>query len=374
MKILWEGRLLYAVLALLALAVFYGIYFAKVLAQKRCGIQTRQIGRRKEKSIHTVEVLMSIATLGAPIAQLLSTAFGWSHLPAGARFTGFCVGILGDAIFLLPVLCMKDSWRAGIPDKDKTELVTTGIYRFSRNPAFLGFDLMYVGCPAAVRKPADTRLFCLCHRHAPLADIAGGKIPCEHLWRAVSGVLPPCVPVFGQKIKTFSGGQIMSKRTRQYIGILAALAAYYLVHEGAHLLYALLSGVFKQINFMGLGVQIDVYAEHMTNMQLGIFCLVGALATFCVGYLLAALARSICHAKSKLLRAVLYYITIAFLLLDPLYLSILCGFFGGGDMNGIAFLCPEWAARCLFGALLLVNGLVFWKRILPVYRQSFSGR
>lgn len=33
----------------------------------------------------------------------------------------------------------------------------------------------------------------------------------------------------------------MSKRTRQYIGILAALAAYYLVHEGAHLLYTLVS-------------------------------------------------------------------------------------------------------------------------------------
>ena len=201
---------------------------------------------------------------------------------------------------------MKDSWQAGIPDKDKTELVTTGIYRFSRNPAFLGFDLMYVGCPAAVRKPADTRLFCLCHRHAPLADIAGGKIPCEHLWRAVSGVLPPCVPVFGQKIKTFSGEQIMSKRTRQYIGILAALAAYYLVHEGAHLLYALLSGVFKQINFMGLGVQIDVYAEHMTNMQLGIFCLVGALATFCVGYLLAALARCICQKQAASCSALLH--------------------------------------------------------------------
>ena len=48
-------------------------------------------------------------------------------------------------IFLASVLCMKDSWRAGIPDKDKTELVTTGIYRYSRNPAFLGFDLQYVG-------------------------------------------------------------------------------------------------------------------------------------------------------------------------------------------------------------------------------------
>ena len=142
---MFEEKLCYPALALIVLAVFYGIYFGKMLVQKRHGICTHQIGRRKEQELHTVETLMSIATLGAPIAQLLSIAFGWSHLPAGARFTGFCVGILGDAIFLLSVLCMKDSWRAGIPDKDKTELVTIGIYRFSRNPAFLGFDLMYVG-------------------------------------------------------------------------------------------------------------------------------------------------------------------------------------------------------------------------------------
>ena len=145
MRIPLEDRLLYAILALLVLAAFYDVYFTKVLAQKWRGIQTRQIGRRKEKSIHTVEVLMSIATLAAPIAQLLSIAFGWSYLPTNARFTGFCVGMLGDVIFLLSVLCMRDSWRAGIPDKDETELVTTGIYRFSRNPAFLGFDLMYAG-------------------------------------------------------------------------------------------------------------------------------------------------------------------------------------------------------------------------------------
>lgn len=166
----------------------------------------------------------------------------------------------------------------------------------------------------------------------------------------------------------------MSKRVRQLVGIFAAIVAYYLIHEGTHLLYAVCTGVFKQINFMGLGVQIDVYAERMTDAQLGIFCLVGALATFCAAYLLTAFAKNICKAKSKLLRAVFYYITIAFLLLDPLYLSILCSFFGGGDMNGIALLLPEWAARVIFGALLLINGLVFWKLVLPVYRQSFSGK
>ena len=140
-----EKVISYPLLALFVLAVFYGIYFVKMLAQKRRGIRTLQIRQRKEKSIQTVELLMSIATLGVVIAQLVSILFGWSCLPTNARFTGFCTGMLGDLIFLLSVLCMKDSWRAGIPDKDHTELVTSGIYRFSRNPAFLGFDFMYVG-------------------------------------------------------------------------------------------------------------------------------------------------------------------------------------------------------------------------------------
>ena len=100
--------------------------------------------------------------------------------------------------------------------------------------------------------------------------------------------------------------------------------------------------------------------------------LAGALATFCIAYLLTALAKKIGTSESKLLRAVLYYITIALLLIDPLYLSILCGLFGGGDMNGIALLLPEWAARAGSGALLIVNGFVFWKRVLPVYSRSFS--
>ena len=165
----------------------------------------------------------------------------------------------------------------------------------------------------------------------------------------------------------------MTKRVRQILGILAALAAYYLIHEGAHLLYASAAGVFRQIRFLGLGVQIDVCRERMTDTQLGLFCLAGALATLCAGYVLTALAGRICRARSRLLRAAFYSITIAFLLLDPLYLSVLCGLFGGGDRNGIALLCPEWVVGCIFGVLFLANALLFWCRVLPLYRASFSG-
>ena len=140
-----EEYIPYRLLALFVLAVFYGMYLVKQWRQKRRGIRTMQSGRRKEAQTHTVETLMGIATVGIIPAQLLSIGFGWSYLPANARFTGFCIGMVGDLIFLISVLCMKDSWRAGIPDRDRTELVTDGIYAFSRNPAFLGFDLQYVG-------------------------------------------------------------------------------------------------------------------------------------------------------------------------------------------------------------------------------------
>ncbi len=166
----------------------------------------------------------------------------------------------------------------------------------------------------------------------------------------------------------------MSKRLRQIIGVFAAIVAYYLIHEGAHFLYAVCAGVFRRINFMGLGVQVDVYAENMTDAQLGIFCLVGAAATFFAGVFMTLSAKKICRAGSKLFRATAYYITIAFLLLDPIYLSILCGFFGGGDMNGISLLFPEWAARVISGVLLLVNGFIFIKLIWPVYTRSFAER
>lgn len=141
----FDEKLPFFILGLVVLAVFYGIYFTKMLMQKRHGIQTRQIGKRKEKELHTVERLMSIATGSVVIAQLLSIFLDRSCLPSGARSTGFCIGILGDLIFLVSVICMKDSWRAGIPESDKTKLVTDGIYRYSRNPAFLGFDFMYIG-------------------------------------------------------------------------------------------------------------------------------------------------------------------------------------------------------------------------------------
>lgn len=159
---------------------------------------------------------------------------------------------------------------------------------------------------------------------------------------------------------------------RQYLGILAALVSYYAVHEGAHLAYACAIGVFEKIRFLGLGIQIVTDTQCMTNTQLGIFCALGAIATLIAAYGLTLATPAICKVESKVFKACMYYITMAMLLVDPLYLSVLCGLFGGGDMNGIALLVPEWAARAFFGALLAINGILFWKVVLPKYRSAFA--
>ena len=162
----------------------------------------------------------------------------------------------------------------------------------------------------------------------------------------------------------------MNKSVRQWLGLFSSVFAYYVIHEGAHLVYALSTGAFRQINFMGIGIQIGIYEERMNNTQLGIFCVVGVVATMIAAYALTLSVSQICKAHSKVFKACMYYITMTMLLLDPLYLSVLCGFVGGGDMNGIALLLPQWLARSFFGVLFAVNGMLFWKVVLPKYKEA----
>lgn len=137
--------MIFKIFALLILIIFYGIYYVKMYAQRKQGIKTNQIGSCKDKRLHTIEILMGSATFLVVPVQLISILFDFNQLPACIRVIGFGIGMLGNFIFLCAVLTMRDSWRAGIPATDKTELVTEGIYSWSRNPAFLGFDFMYIG-------------------------------------------------------------------------------------------------------------------------------------------------------------------------------------------------------------------------------------
>lgn len=138
--------MVFQIAGILILLSFYTIYVGKMVRQKSKGIQTDQIARgKKVKSLFRTEIIMKIATYSIVVVELISIFFN-THLPyVIIRVVGVFLGVIGVMIFGIAVNTMRDSWRAGIPEKDKTELVTSGIFRISRNPAFLSFDMVYLG-------------------------------------------------------------------------------------------------------------------------------------------------------------------------------------------------------------------------------------
>lgn len=164
----------------------------------------------------------------------------------------------------------------------------------------------------------------------------------------------------------------MKRNMRKWGALFSAIILYFVVHEGAHFLYASGIGAFRKINFIGLGVQVDIFRERVSDFQLGIFCLVGPSATILVGYVLTLFAQSIIKSRSLLLRAIAYYTTLVLLLVDPLYLSVFYTFVGGGDMNGISLITPEVTARIVFGIIGSVNILIVFRYLLPIYQKAYQ--
>ena len=137
--------MVYQVIAISLMIAFYGIYFIKLLNQRKRGIHTNQLGKGKKGVPKFIEVALKDVTYLVPLIEVISI-FQNTYLDfVWLRITGIILGVLGVTIFAVSVLTMRDSWRAGVPKDENTELVTSGIYAFSRNPAFLGFDLIYIG-------------------------------------------------------------------------------------------------------------------------------------------------------------------------------------------------------------------------------------
>ncbi|MDE7178774.1 MAG: isoprenylcysteine carboxylmethyltransferase family protein [Lachnospiraceae bacterium] len=137
--------MIYQIIAVLIMLIFYGAYFIKLFHQRKQGIQTNLLGKGKTGFVKFIEITLKIVTYLVPVVEVISI-FENSYLDfIWMRVTGMVLGVLGVGVFIVSVITMRDSWRAGVPKDEKTELVTSGIYAYSRNPAFLGFDLIYFG-------------------------------------------------------------------------------------------------------------------------------------------------------------------------------------------------------------------------------------
>lgn len=137
--------MIYQIIAVLIMLIFYGAYFIKLFHQRKQGIQTNLLGKGKAGFVKFIEITLKIVTYLVLFVEAISIIVNTYLDLVWMRVAGIVLGMLGVGVFIVSVITMRDSWRAGVPKDDKTELVTSGIYAYSRNPAFLGFDLIYIG-------------------------------------------------------------------------------------------------------------------------------------------------------------------------------------------------------------------------------------
>jgi len=122
--------------------VFQGMFATKnIILNKRTGKQIR--GKNIEA---TASILFFVIFIGAAlIISFFKLSFGEVHFFTNSFtiITGLLLLILNLFVSASSLVNLKDSWRVGVLENQKTELIISGIYRFTRNPYFVSYILMF---------------------------------------------------------------------------------------------------------------------------------------------------------------------------------------------------------------------------------------
>lgn len=134
-------------LFLILILVFFILAFA--IRNLKTFLSTRQSIKGKSGKL-TISILLSALIYLLLLLRLTVLPYNWvleanlSRYPI-ISFVGYAFVLAGFVLGLLALIAMRNSWRVGIRYDQKTDLVISGIYRFSRNPYFLSYNVLIFG-------------------------------------------------------------------------------------------------------------------------------------------------------------------------------------------------------------------------------------
>lgn len=114
-------------------------------------IVKKRIGQPVRKADILVKSVIIFTTL-CFVATILSTSDKWYNFMGKLVFLRHTVlAYTGFILFFISIiLCwilssqLKDSWRVGVFEDQKTDLITDGVYTYVRNPYFDSYFIMYL--------------------------------------------------------------------------------------------------------------------------------------------------------------------------------------------------------------------------------------
>jgi len=143
------------ILVIISLAIFYILFLGRTVLLYKKGIKVWVIGTstRKISEIILEKILLPLVLLISFILTIITAL----HIKLPAIISNYLINIIwikyigitfcyiGLIIFLSALISFGKSWRIGIDENNSNELITNGIFKYSRNPIFLFMDLYFAG-------------------------------------------------------------------------------------------------------------------------------------------------------------------------------------------------------------------------------------
>lgn len=141
------------------LFIFFIIYFLlifvvrSILLWKKTGINPLTFGKSDDAHGYNGKIYKAISFIELIVIGIYAFKNDWYEylLPfwyleySLLAKIGWGLLILSLVLVLIAQTQMANSWRIGIDDKNKTKLVTNGLFSISRNPIFLGIMIANIG-------------------------------------------------------------------------------------------------------------------------------------------------------------------------------------------------------------------------------------
>lgn len=141
-------------LFLFLLVYFFFVFFLRsYLLWKRTGVNPLTFSKTDDAHGYNGKVFTFISLLEFVVVFIYAFKSEWYQylLPFWylehdyLKYIGWGLLVLSLILVWVAQSQMANSWRIGIDEKNKTELVTTGLFSFSRNPIFLGVMIANIG-------------------------------------------------------------------------------------------------------------------------------------------------------------------------------------------------------------------------------------
>ena len=141
------------------LLLFFLVYFLVVfvlrsyLLWKKTGVNPLTFNKDDDAHGYNGKVFSFISVLELIVISIYAFSDNWRDILLPLWYLEYPIlQKIGCVMLLLSLVIvwvaqsqMAESWRIGIDEENKTELVTNGLFRYSRNPIFLGIMVANIG-------------------------------------------------------------------------------------------------------------------------------------------------------------------------------------------------------------------------------------